>query len=452
MNKTNLMQKTACLLMGALSLAACQKEYFDPNKYNQLVEVSFPVDHVDEGHTWATVHEVSLKVYLTDEAAYDVYVLTGDPVTDVSAKRIHHVRLSGNSVQQFKVCCPLNATQLWVTTIDSQGQMVRSSTTINGAIDQATVSMAEGKATELTLAQLLKYLSKQDYTFCFEENFPTTGDWDFNDMVMAADIDRGYGNGTTEPDTLIVTTTLRAVGSTGAIAAAMRLRGVTLSDVEPHYVARNAFPYYKYGGAFLKEDPNCKLLEKTAESKAEYRDVAIPLFNDAHYAISGREDNTGAVVRCYYNTRTAADLAAEPSGVTSGLTVEPITAEYRVLFKPEQREKLNSFNMTDLDLFIITSYNGAFFETHTVPYKTAEVVYQYMTADNYEAYSKNYPWALLVAANFQYPKEGTAIGSFQENVYGGAYQIPGHCFADWAQHRGTARDWFLYPDETGIYK
>lgn len=447
----NLIYRAACLLSGVLALGACQKEYFDPGKYKELIEQSFPVDNPDPNHTWTTVHEVNINLNMLSVDAYDVYVLTANPETDSSARRLHHAMLSGSIRQSLKVCCPLQTRALWVVAIDSRGQAICMGQSVGASTEQLTMNMGEGANVPLSKDELRAF-GEQDYTYCFEENFPATGDWDFNDLVMGVELDRTYGNGGTQPDTLIITTRLRAVGSMSSIAAAMRLRGVTLTQVEPKYVSDNAYEYYRYGGDIVPSNKDRQLGVKIEETSDEYRDVYVPLFNDAHYAISRSEDNTGAAVRIYYNTRTAEDLANDPVGKVSGLTVPPVVAEYRILFRPQYRDVLNSFNLTDLDLFIVTNYNGGYFETHTVPYKISEVIYKYISGLSYESYNKNYPWALLLASEFQYPKEGTAVGSLHENIYGGAYQMPNHGFADWAQQRTSARDWYLYPDEAGIYK
>ena len=85
-------------------------------------------------------------------------------------------------------------------------------------------------------------------------------------------------------------------------------------------------------------------------------------------------------------------------------------------------------------------------------YKADEVIHQYINGANQEVYSKNYIWALLVATDFRYAREGKVIGTLGAYGYDGAYCTPSHSFFDWGRDRYNARDWYLYPDNTNTYR
>lgn len=273
-------------------------------------------------------------------------------------------------------------------------------------------------------------VEEEKYTFCFEDNFPEPGDYDFNDVVAKVSMQKLPCdiNDTKLRDTLEITVELTAVGATKQIASGLRLVNINGSMVENKYKLDDSF----------HPNPNNELKdiipwnEKTSKKYLKQRngtDIYIPLFNDAHYAING---GTYEYQKNFYNTLK--DRNHEKARYT-----DPKRNIYRVIFK--DREAFNNFSTADIDLFIVESYNGAWYEVHTYPYKNAKVIHNY--PDN----NVVYPWALMIPGDFKYPYEYVQIGSYVNGVKKGAYQTDGHSFAEWAldPSHNTATDWYNYP-------
>ena len=105
----------------------------------------------------------------------------------------------------------------------------------------------------------------------------------------------------------------------------------------------------------------------------------------------------------------------------------------------------------NIDAFIVEGYNGGYWEVHTYPFKTSQVLLEYAGKD-LSYYTDNYVWAVQVPATFKYPKEWTSIGAFKNNMLTGASQTNGHSFGEWATDKTKATDWYNYPTKGMIYE
>ena len=273
----------------------------------------------------------------------------------------------------------------------------------------------------------------EKYTFCFEDNFPEPGDYDFNDVVARVSMQKFpcAAGSEKQRDTLEVTIDLTAVGATKQIASALRLVGVNADMVEGKYKLDDSFhpnPNNELKDIIPWNEKKGK--EFLTQREGEGTDIYIPLFNDAHYAING---GTYEYQKYFYNTLK--DANHDRAQYT-----DPKRNVYRIIFK-DNKEAFNNFSAANLDLFIIEGYNGSWFEVHTYPYKNAKVIH------NYPENNVVYPWALMIPGNFKYPYEFVQIGSYLNGVKKGAYQTDGHSFAEWAldPSHNTATDWYNYP-------
>ena len=89
--------------MATLVLTACQHEFFQKQRYVDLVAEEFPVKDFDAGHTWATARELTMSVILPSADSYEVYMLTGNPAVSTT-RLLQHVKLNGacSTKQQHK--------------------------------------------------------------------------------------------------------------------------------------------------------------------------------------------------------------------------------------------------------------------------------------------------------------------------------------------------------------
>ena len=71
----------------------------------------------------------------------------------------------------------------------------------------------------------------QSYRYCFEDNFPDAGDYDFNDVVLTV-------TPTLNDKTLTIQVSLDAVGALKTVGACIRLLTVKSSDLESYTVTK----------------------------------------------------------------------------------------------------------------------------------------------------------------------------------------------------------------------
>lgn len=415
-----------------LSLPSCKSDYFDQERYEELVTSTFPVADIDSLHDWNLLKNVTAIVDLSSASAmeYVVNIYDGIP-TDSTTRKITTGAVTGSGVLKFNLPKDSKLNRLYVTAVRNRQCIVDGFFPINNEslyiqpnLDTPTTSV------------LSPDVPAVEYTYCFEETFPEGGDFDFNDCVMGVSISKspkalnGMGN------YMDITVRLRAVGGGKNIAASMRLVNQTAAQVEEKFtIVRKGWAFFQYAVSYL-EDP----LEQLKPT--QIGDLRIDLFNDAHYAINGgRMDETGTMV-----PHMAVNTIVE-SKKPEWEVAEPMSSTYRIEFKDEG--EFNDFTFTDLDLFIITAYNSAYYETHLPQFFGMRIIKDYPTKINYV------PWALLIPDVFQYPTEGTQICKFSSNLnyYDGAYQMGLYSFGAWARNRNnsTAWSWYHYPQSSLVY-
>ena len=281
------------------------------------------------------------------------------------------------------------------------------------------------------------------YRFCYEDNFPEPGDYDFNDVVMTitplADTDN--------PNVVNLTVSLDAVGALKQDAAALRLVGITDSELTSvectsgEWFDLQSNKRGQYNVDIIGEHLGIDNLGKVATNKITglYNDVVIPLFNDAHLAINPEGvQQSGLVDRVFYNTTK--------DGV--GVNVAKKTITLKLTFSSS--EAAGRIAGDNLDAFIIEPYNSAYWEVHTYRYKANQVFVNIKNDDKEEQLQViGYPWGIMVPdKNFRYPLEFTPIGSYKNDISGGAYSN----FASWAQNQNVCTDWYEEnPGDSKVY-
>ena len=278
------------------------------------------------------------------------------------------------------------------------------------------------------------------YRYCFEDNFPDAGDYDFNDVVLTV-------TPTLDDKTLTIKVSLDAVGATENVAAAIRLIGVKSTDLERSTVTQGfASPEDEDGlGTYDNIESSETFIPENQEPN-KTSNMVIVLFKDAHWAINPQKTSTGSVERTFFNTVKPDDFYER--------NVDVKTATYTLVFKDADKAKtMLAENL--YDVFIVEPYNGAYWEVHTVQngFKTAQVITPLKPEPGYsDAYGSNKPWAIMVPGDFKYPYEWQVIGKRSGGLLTGAYQTAGHSFAEWAENSENAQDWHLYPTSGLVYE
>ena len=281
------------------------------------------------------------------------------------------------------------------------------------------------------------------YRFCFEDNFPTPGDYDFNDCVIKV-------TPVIEGTTVTVTVSLDAVGATKQIAAAMRIVGLTENNITNVTATANLneglpstanlfIPANTFKSNNVFTVPAHK---KFGNAKEGINDVVIRLFDDAHWTLSNITQQSGEVKRYMYNTirNGNAELEAQYS------TFDP--AETVFTFKLDTEEHAQLFVQENLDVFIVERHGVNYWEVHTVPFKDNQILADYASSTKFIPYrdTLHFPWAICAPGSFRYPIEWQSICGSKLNMtseYGYEdNEVPYLYFVDWAQNAESNTDWY----------
>ena len=277
--------------------------------------------------------------------------------------------------------------------------------------------------------------------YCFEDNFPDAGDYDFNDVVLTV-------TPSLNDKTLTIQVSLDAVGALKTIGAAIRLVSLKSTDLNSYTVTSGfASPEGEGLGDYYNIDTNETFLTEN-QSPNNTSNMVIVLFKDAHWAINPSKASDGGVARYYYNTV----LSSAGDGHNNSYAA-PATATYTLEFK--NADKARTMLAENLyDVFIVEPYNGGYWEVHTVQngFKTAQVLTPMKPSGYDGSYGSNMPWAIMVPGDFKYPIEWQKIGTRNGSSFTGAYQTADHSFAEWAESSSSASDWYLYPTDGLVYE
>ena len=280
------------------------------------------------------------------------------------------------------------------------------------------------------------------YMYCFEDDFPDAGDYDFNDAVLTV-------TPSVNDKVVTLTVSLKAVSATKTIGAAIRLVGINSSDLTSMEVTQ---PFASPEGQGMGTYNNIDTQETFVPggfAPNNTSSMVVVLFKDAHWAMNPTQASVGGVQRNFYNTvkRTVNNANAA--------YVDAPVAIYTLTFNDAEKAK-GMLKNEIYDVFIVEPYGSSYWEVHTIPYKTDQVITP-MKPDGYaEAYGSLTPWAVAVpitaTSNFKYPIEWQVIGSKHSGVLGGAYQTAGHAFGEWAESHTVATDWYEYPTSGLVFE
>lgn len=225
-------------------------------------------------------------------------------------------------------------------------------------------------------------------TYCFEDNYPKAGDYDFNDAVF--DITR-----TLNGNVVNLAVKLRAVGASKKLGAAIRLSGITsgITSVALDNGFGNASTGYQEG------------LNNSG--------IVIPIFSDAHQVL------TGSTNRVFINTKKSGSDAVTANAKTLNITITCASADVAA-----------GINVNTIDPYITNEY----FEIHTYAWRDKAALGK--IAENLEA--GKFVWAIAVPNSFKYPLEYQVIT--------GAYSK----FASWAKTQNNSA-WYKTYDSSLLY-
>lgn len=402
-----------------LGITACEKEKFNQNVYNQVVDYMFMVDNMDRNHDWCLTHSDTVTLYTRSEDIYSVQVLTNNPYLSEQAEIaaqgtcfLNSSKTMFSATLAFTV--PLTQTQVYLATKDKAGNYLGITPFVFGtdSIDLDKQVYQHGIINEPKL---------QTFTYLYEEGFPLPGDFDFNDLVLR--ISKIYTDLSYQLDLQV---SIDAVGASKSYAAALQLVGVSYDDIESVTILEGK-----------PMDAGYTLRRMTIASdktllRGRHGEAVINLFESGHWAVNPKLNSVGNVQTLFYNTE-------REDRENYSATVPPVTRTYRVNFKSRAVARDVSFDM--IDPFIVQEYNGGLWEIHTYRYKFDETLNSIYNGKA-SFYDNHVSWALVVPQrDFRYPIERMSLGTFNSEL--GETFGPYTSFADWMKDHTANNDWYL---------
>lgn len=304
-------------------------------------------------------------------------------------------------------CSDHTANAQWSTyyVVNSPAKLVpydKSTVVIQGTSCNAGGNNASGgNPTDQTVTEV----NLGTYSYAFEDNWPSIGDYDMNDFVVDVAITK-VQNAANKVTKVKLINKIRSVGAKNRLAAAIQLDGVLATNVKS----------VKYSNTNLVGQ-NLPLGSNGVESNQKY--AVITICDDAHRAFGISDTQFISTVNGSY---------------------QPVESEVVI----ELTTPLDNFTYADLNSFIVT--NGykvnSRSEIHLVGYKGTDKMNKALvenqtskgrlSANDPFKSSKGEPWGLCVPVSFIYPNEYKKIT--------GVYPK----FEGWALSGGSQNlDWYL---------
>lgn len=442
-----------CVAIAAVVVTSCKRDYYDKVKYEEMISVQFPVVDVDGSHDWSTISEctANIGIDMGGNKTYTVRIYEGNPIRNLTGYVLVEGTVRDGASLTTNFSHPKTSTTFYVAITDGGTTYAIPLTADHGLLSKkiTTADLATAESTQRSI-----YNTGFDMAYCFEDCYPQSGDYDFNDVVIGTNMTKTVDERQT---TIALDMSIRAVGSTKTMAAALHIAGLKADDVKSVECTGPLFAYHPYGlGNFKDKDKNQMFPAEQPEkgylvSRHRQSDIYIPLTNDVHYSLNrGKTAINGMVERLYYNSMLASQMPKpDEDGKKAPVVADDIEAvKGRIVITLNEGIGDKNITARSLDMFIMEEYNAAIWEVHTFSYKTRPVIF------DSGVYEDNvFPWAIAVpGSSFRWPAEGLAIGTYKStSVIGGAYQAIGHSFGQWAANKRTATDWYMHPTTIMVY-
>lgn len=417
-------------MLGSLLLTSCSRDVFDEEKYNQIISEASPVDSVDANHNWELSQECTyvIKADANVGAKY-VYILSDNPLTALNSEVLAQGAIEDGSQVTLKATVATRYSWLFAALVDSIGYY----TVVTFPVTSKAVSFEHASSGEKQKSRKAQ-LEQQKLVYCFEEEMPEPGDYDYNDLVLR--LSREIVNSRH----LKIEVELAAVGGSKQLAAGLRLVGYQAEDIDSVTIeGGGSFDLggHKYNVPLEKmASPmweNSSLLQSGRNGEA-----VLYLFEDAHWAMGEDLDVVNQIFQ-----RKKYNVSKYDGGNTVMLPTR--TEIYHVYFK--EGKSVENFTAGMFDPFILSPYYGAIWEVHCFRDREAQLTRKYTLTK-----SKNLPWALMIPyASFRYPLEGINIGFYRDGALFGAYMNKGCSFGEWALDHTKCLDWYTNPTFNQIF-
>ena len=416
MRKPYMLPLLVCL---ALTTVSCEKEKFDKDAYNQLVDYQFLIDNMDKEHDWCLTHSDTVTIIHESQDIHTVQVLTANPFqedAEIAAEGISFLNAAKDGCETtLAYTLPATQQKAYVAAKRQDGSYVGVvSFTVGTDIVDLDNEVMQTTGT-------IKTPQPQTFTYLYEEGFPIPGDFDYNDLVL-----RVSKSATPLSYQVDLKVTVAAVGAVKSYAGAIHLAGIKYDEVEKVEILEGEAMDANYSMLRMAIDSDKPLL------RGRKGEAVINLFESGHYVMNNQLNSLGSIQTLFYNTE-------ETDREDVSATVAPVSRTYRISFK--SRNVARSLTFDQIDPFIIQEYNGGLWEIHTYRYKFAETLKSiYNGKESY--YDNHVSWSIVIPkADFRYPIEGMSLGTYNSTT--GETFGPYTSFAKWIQDRTQNKDWYL---------
>lgn len=405
---------------------SCKKNMFDVDRYDTLIKIQSPVDSIDPSHTWTL--STQKYIIITANAGVgtkQVQILTDNPMTTADARVIAQVDMTEGERIGLSISYPTILTSLYAAAVDSTGAYTVSQfNPSNRDVDFSSPVYKQQKPGYSP--------DPQYYAFCYEQEYPEPGDYDYNDVVMHIALKRA------NPREMYINVRLAAVGGSLPLAGCIRLPEIGYEEIDTAYTLG--------GQTFNKDITDQYMVALKSHDllmKGLKEEPILNIFADAHWATGDiLNADFGMFQRKQYNVTKQSDKNSQ--------LMVPREITFVLRFKTDIRA--NGMTLDNIDPFIIRQYNGANMEIHTYNYRKVNALNQYEYVD-----VGHLPWALVVpTGSFCHPLHGVNMGFRMKDATGlgilfGAYAWTGHAFGEWAMSKSKSTDWYYYPDKSNVF-
>ena len=406
---------------------SCKKEMFDAAIYDTLVKIKSPVDSVDPNHKWElTTSKYIIVTANAGTGTRQVQIFDDNPMFSESAQIIAQLDMAEGDRIGLSISYPNILTTLYAAAKDSLGTYTLTKFNPNDRDVDFSNPIVSGHT-------LTNTFRPQYYAFCFEQEFPEPGDYDYNDVVMHIALERA------NPREMYFHVRLAAVGGDQQLAGCLRLPDFKYEEIDTAYTIGNQ--------TFNKDIPDQVMVVQQEHDlllKGLKDEPILNLFADAHWATGDiMNENYGMFKRKQYNvTKTSS---------TDAQLIVPREITFVLKFKTDIRA--NGITLDNIDPFVLHQYNGAKMEIHTYNYRHVKALHEYNYTD-----VDNLPWALLIPySSFCHPLHGVNMGfrmkDSSSSILFGAYSQQGHSFGEWSMNRNKCLDWYMpqYATKTQVF-
>lgn len=408
------------LLLFMLTFIACEKEKFDANAYNEIVDYQFLIDNVDRNHEWCLTHGDTITITNSGESIYAVQVLTNNPYTatnaEIAAEGVCFLNgnMDGGHSTTLAYTLPIVQDRAYIAALKQDGTYIGVTPFTFGTdtVNLDYVILESGKSVHTP--------QPQTFTYLYEEGFPLPGDFDFNDLVLR--VSKSITELSYQVDLKV---TVEAVGGNYSFAGAILLAGISYDDVDKVEILEGENMDKGYPLRHTMIDNDKTLL------RSRSGEPVIRLFESGHYVLNNQLNEVGSVQTLFYNTETTP--VEERSAI-----VPSVSRTYRISFK--NRNIARSLSFDQIDPFITHEYNGGLWEIHTYKYKFQETLRSIYNGKS-DFYDNHISWSIVVPkADFRYAVESMSLGTF--NSHTGVTFGPYTSFAEWMTDHTQNNDWY----------